>query len=104
MTTAEVNVEEFIDEDGKPRATIKTNKRNATYTVAKTDDGFAMFQILVSKGSLPKELSGLYTRLDDAIKALTHYIVSTPDSKAASRDKYFKDKKKNDSTVLPESG
>ena len=69
-------------------------KTKATLTVQKSRDGFALFEVLIDKGSVPAKLSGRYTTPDRAIKAVKDYLdqrsvsrLVERDNKAAAREK-----------------
>lgn len=73
--------------DGKPRVDIHSDKYKQTFTVDKTEDGFIFYEVRVSKGSVPAQLQGKFSRMSDAVKAVEHYIKYAPVSKAVERDR-----------------
>jgi hypothetical protein len=72
MTT---DVKEHFPIDGSaPYLEVTSDKRAATYRVQKTQDGFALFKVAISKGALPKELTGVYTSPKLALKDIEFYL------------------------------
>lgn len=84
-----VTVEEQIATvQGKPPSwTISSDKFNHQFKVEKTFDGFVFFKISVTRGTLPKELEGRYTRAKDAIKAVISYEETAKPTATVERDR-----------------
>jgi hypothetical protein len=59
---------------------------NADFIIFKGQNGFAFYEVRVTNGSVAKELSGQYTKLEWAIKAVTSYIERSQPSPTAVRD------------------
>lgn len=70
----EILVDEFIDEDGNSRIVVESPKHTGKFVIRKTNDGFAFFEIKPTSGKTPQKLSGRFTRLDKALKAVKEYI------------------------------
>lgn len=84
-------VAESVDEWGKPTLKITDPKIKAFYTVYKPIDGFSFFRVRLSKGAVPNELSGSYTKLGLAREAVVKYLEKMKESKTARRDRVYKE-------------
>lgn len=94
-----VNVHEFIPNvHERPRLTITSDKFKQEFHVIPAT--FGMYKVSVTKGNLPKELSGTWTRMDLARKAVERYEQRHPGTKAVERDK--KVEKRNGAKVRRE--
>ncbi len=72
MTT---DVKEVFPTNGDaPYGEVRSDKREAVYTVSKTLDGYALFKVTADKGPIPKELSGVYTSTNLALKDINFYL------------------------------
>ena len=96
-----MDVKEVIDSEGSVRFIVKSDKFKATFEVKKSNNGYAQFEIGVSKGTPPKALQGVYTKADYALEALKRHINNSKNSLAVSRDKRYD--KKNATAVPTES-
>ena len=78
-------------------------KSKSTYTVAKTNDGFAFFEVLIDKGSVPAILGGRFTTPDKAIKAVEDYLRTKAPSRTVKRDANTKarEQQKNAKAAVP---
>ena len=81
-----MNVEKTYDEDGQVKYEVKSDKFNTFFTVHKSNDGFVFYEVSISKGKVPKSLSGFYTKPEIALKALKEYIRKAKPSKSVQRD------------------
>lgn len=82
-----VTVEEHIATvNDNPYFVITSDKFNHAFKVEKSFDGFVFWKISITKGNLPKELTSLYTRSDQAIKAVKDYEQHAQKSKTVERD------------------
>jgi len=81
----DVNRIESKDQNPVFKVTDDT-KSKSTYTVHKTQDGFAFFEVLIDKGSVPAVLSGRFTTPDKAIKAVEDYLRKRAPSQTVKRD------------------
>lgn len=80
--------EQIATVQGKPPEwTITSDKFNHAFKVVKTYDGFVFFEVRITSGSLPKELTGRYTRAKDAIKAVLTYEENAKPSATVERDR-----------------
>ena len=70
----------------RPRIKITSDKFNSGFLVAPSVGGFVFYSISSTGGSLPKELSGRYTRMDDAVKAVERYERSHKGTQQKQRD------------------
>lgn len=83
-----VTVEERVPSlNANPEFIITSDKFNHTFKVEKSFDGFVFWKISITSGKLPKELEGLYTRSDMAIKAIKEYEHRAKPSKSVERDR-----------------
>lgn len=97
-------VERIDSKDENPVFKITDGtKTKSTLTVQKTRDGFAFFEVLIDKGSVPAILSGRYTTPERAIKAVEHYLKNRKVSRIVERDKKAeaREKRKNAQTAVP---
>jgi hypothetical protein len=86
-----ISVKEYIPNiNEKPRVDIHSEKFNHTFRVVPAPGGFVFYKVEVSKGSVPKQLEGLYSKMHDAVKAVEEYCRTAPVSKAKARDNYRK--------------
>ena len=93
-----MDVKEHFPTDGShPYIEVTSDKRETTYTIQKTQDGYALFRVLSAKGPLPKELSGVYTSPKLALKDIEFYLTyckkSTTVRVKENRESYKKNKK-----------
>lgn len=69
-----ITVKEFIPSvNEKPVVTITSDKFNSGFKITPAKGGFVFYEINSTGGSTPKELSGKYTRIDDAVAAVRRY-------------------------------
>lgn len=80
-----VNIKEILIND-KPAYVMTTDKAKAQWTARKSHDGFAFYVIEVSKGTLPTELSGRFSRSKDAIEAFMIYEARMPKAESVKRE------------------
>lgn len=87
-----VELNEFIPSIlAKPKTVITDPEKFAhEFTVTRSQDGYVFYVVQVSKGSVPKELSGNYSTMDHAVKAVLKYVELAPVSKTVRRDKNTK--------------
>jgi len=69
-----------------PTWIIKSDKFNHEFRIEKSFDGFVFFKVSVSSGTLPKELSGYYTKAPAAIKAVLEYEFEAKPTATVQRD------------------
>lgn len=69
---------------------VNPDKTKTVFKVVKQPGGFIFYEVEVSKGIVPQELSGRYSSLDEGIKAVSRYIELKPKTNAVKRQ-YFKD-------------
>lgn len=82
-----VEINEYLDTFENVRIDIKDpEKSKVTYSVCKSNDGFSFYEIRISKGNVPKELTSRYTKLDQAEQAVTKYLAKQPKSSAQKRE------------------
>lgn len=90
-----VEVKESLDVLGNVQIQISDpEKSKVTYTVHKTNDGFAFYAVRMDKGVVPKELSSSYTKLEDAEKAVIRYLSKQKMSPTLRRDKNTEEREK----------
>lgn len=97
-----VEYHESIDHDNKVSVAIKDPMKNKIeYTVKVVRPMTALYGVTVSKGSVPKALSGSYTTIQGAIDDVTRYINRLTKSSTLKRDENWKrrnDAKSNSDT------
>lgn len=86
-----VDVEFEIDYDNKTLKASCPEKLSTPIHVKKSPDGFIFFEVHVEKGKVPGDLSGKYTSLDNAKKAIQVYLNNIIPSKAVRREAFGKD-------------
>ena len=70
-----VDVKRYIPEgEHFERIEVTSEKTQVTYSVEKAENGYSQYKVVLSKGSAPQELSGMYTTPDSALKAVTKYL------------------------------
>lgn len=79
---------EFIEDTVNQTCICKSSKLVTDILIKKSDDGFSFFDIKVTKGSVPKELSGKYSSINKAKEAVTVYLNRKNDTVAA-KNVYF---------------
>lgn len=89
-----VEIEEYIPGvNEKPRTTIRSDKFKAEFTVRPTFDGFVFYEVGVSAGTLPEKLKGRWTRMKDAVKAVTDYERTAPKTAMKRREDTYEENK-----------
>lgn len=82
-----VNIEEKTDEFGNPLLLLTDpDKTKVDYSVAKSRDGYAFYEVRISKGTVPKELSSFFTNQKDAEQAVLFYLSKLSKSYTVKRD------------------
>lgn len=68
-----VDVKRYVENDFE---TIEVNseKTESTYKIVKAENGYSQYKVMLSSGSAPSELSGMYTTPDSALAAVTKYL------------------------------
>ena len=99
---------EFIEDTVNQRCICKSDKLVTEVVIEKSKDGFIFFEINFSQGIKPNELSGKYSSMREAKKAVTKYLANKKESKAARRENFAKERKerkvKNGSKVEAKGG
>ena len=91
MVDAEINY------DLKTAKVVCPTKSKAEFTVRTAPGGYIFYEVGISKGSIPQELSGRFSGLDVAVKAVSKYLEHIPVSKTVKvennrkRAKEFRD-------------
>jgi rRNA processing protein Krr1/Pno1 len=86
-----VDVNFDINYDSKTLKATCPEKLTTPIHVRKSLDGFIFFEVHVEKGKVPGELSGKYTSLDSAKKAIQVYLNGITPSKTVRREAFGKD-------------
>jgi len=86
-----VDVNFDINYDSKTLKATCPKKLVTPIHVRKSLDGFIFFEVHVEKGKVPGELSGKYTSLDSAKKAIQVYLNGITPSKTVRREAFGKD-------------
>jgi len=90
-TSGTISVEEGLDDWGKVTLTVSSPKFNHKFSVNKTNDGFSFFEVGVTKGKVPSELSSRYTTAYLAKDAIVTYINKSRESPSVRRDKNYRE-------------
>jgi len=91
----------MVDEDVQVQCTEDESKGNLVYTISspkykadfivkKSNDGFAFFDVQMSVGQLPRELTGKYTSAEKGLEAVKRFLRKAKESKNARRDNMVK--------------
>lgn len=95
---------EFIEDTANQHCICKTDKLKCNIIIEKEIGGFRFFIIKVDAGQVPKELSGRYSSMPEAKKAVGNYLRNKKESKTVRRDNFAKKfderKKVKDATEL----
>ena len=81
---------EFIEDTVNQTCICKSDKLVTDILIEKSNDGFVFFEFRVTKGSVPKELSGKYSSINKAKEAVTAYLNQKSESVAAKRAYFAK--------------
>jgi hypothetical protein len=82
-----VVIDERIDELGHTIIVVSDEEKiKGSLTVYKTRDGFALYAIRSSASEVPKQLKGKFTRSEDALNRIKHYLKTTRPTAAVRRD------------------
>ena len=96
-----VDVNFDINYDSKTLKATCPEKLTTPIHVRKSLDGFIFFEVHVEKGKVPGDLSGKYTSLDSAKKAIQVYLNGITPSKTVRREacgKDYEERKKRNAT------
>ena len=83
---------EFIEDTVNQRCVCKSDKLVSDIIIQKSQDGFIFFEVKFEKGLIPTELSGKYSRIRSAKKAVESYLLNKKESKAARRENFAKER------------
>lgn len=99
---------EFFHDTDNQRCECKTDKLTTTIHIEKELGGYRFFVIRFEKGSVPAELSGRYSSMVSAQKAVEKYLRNKKESVSARRksfgDDYEKRKKVRDAAKSEPEG
>lgn len=79
---------EFHEDTVNQRCVCKSDKLVSNIIIEKSQDGFIFFEIKFEKGLIPAELSGKYSSIPNAKKAVENYLRNKKETNAARRE-YF---------------
>lgn len=82
---------EFIEDTANQRCVCKSDKFVSDIIIQKQMGGYIFFEITITKGQIPVELSGKYSSLKEAKKAVAKYLRNKKDTVAARRKKFGED-------------
>ena len=90
---------------GNPLYEVSSEKSKAIFYVKKTNDGFAFFDVSVSIGQVPGELTGRYSTPEKGVEAVKNYIRVAKETRAARRENFSKarDERKNAKKQQPDN-
>jgi len=81
---------EFIEDTVNQTCACRSDKLVTDILIEKANDGFVFFEFRVTKGSVPKELSGKYSSINKAKEAVTVYLNQKSESVAVKRAYFSK--------------
>ena len=94
---------EFKEDTVNQTCVCKLSKLKQELTIRKSKDGFIFFEIASSKGKVAYELSGKYSSVASAKKAIQAYDTNLPLSPTIKREQFAQDrlKRKEKKTNAP---
>lgn len=84
-TMEDINFE--LSEDGRKATVTCPSKTKSVYTISKDLSGFIFYDVVVDKGKMPDALSGKFSSIAKAKRAIEIYLGGTKESLAVRRDK-----------------
>lgn len=81
---------EFNEDTVNQRCVCKSDKLVSNIIIEKSQDGFIFFEVKFEKGLTPAELSGRYSSIHSAKKAVENYLRHKKESTAARRESLSK--------------
>lgn len=81
---------EFTEDTVNQRCVCKSDKLMTDIIIEKSQDGFIFFEVKFDKGLIPAELSGKYSSIRSAKKAVESYLLNKKETKAARRENFAK--------------
>lgn len=81
---------EFQEDTVNQRCVCKSDKLVTDIIIQKSQDGFIFFEVKLEAGAAPAELSGKYSSMKTAKKAVENYLRNKKESKAARRENFAK--------------
>lgn len=84
-----VNIDEILPSPtAKPKTVLWDGEKfNHKFIVRPAPGGFILYEVAVTKGNIPNELSGYYTSMKHGVQAVKKYIEDSKPSKTVQRDK-----------------
>lgn len=80
----------FEEDTVNQRCVCKSDKLVSNILIEKSQDGFIFFEVKFEKGLIPAELSGKYSSIHKAKKAVESYLHNKKESTAARRENFSK--------------
>ena len=68
---------EELDIFGKPKVIFTSDKRDISYEVTKVNMGSALWKVKCGTGNVPKVLQGMWTKMEEAEKAVVKFLENT---------------------------
>lgn len=81
---------QFEEDTSNQRCICKSDKLVTDIIIEKSIGGFKFFEIKVTKGSVPQALTGKFTSIRAAKKAVEDYLRKKEDTPAARREYFAK--------------
>lgn len=81
---------EFDEDTANQRCVVTSDKLVTKIIIEKSKDGFIFFDVKMEAGTIPAELSGRYSSLKTAKKAVETYLRNKKESTAARRENFAK--------------
>jgi hypothetical protein len=81
------NINFELSEDGRKATITCPDKTKSVYTISKDLSGFIFYDVTVDKGKMPTALSGKFSSIAKAKRAIEVYLTSTKESLTVRRDK-----------------
>jgi hypothetical protein len=82
----------FIEDTSNQKCVCKSDKMLSDIVIEKAKDGYIFFEVKMTKGAAPEELSGRYSSLKSAKKAVETYLRNKKETKAARRENFAKER------------
>lgn len=91
----ELEVEERLDENGKPLVFVSSPKFRSKFVIHKSNDGFCFLSIKMEKGRTPEVLQGKFTNLESALYLIKRHVRNSRETSVVRRDKTYEENHKS---------
>ena len=83
---------EFIEDAAKQICVVKSSKMVSDIIIQKDRSGYIFFEIRLEKGPAPAELSGKFSSMLNAKKAVANFLNARKETTAARRENFAKER------------